>query len=241
METRDAFINMAIDEAVSEGVAAGTSPPTIRFYRWLPSAVSIGYFQSLNDEVNTKKCRELGVDWLRRRTGGGAVYHDYEGEITYSIIAPESEFPKDITKSYEVICGYLVSALGSLGISAAFKPVNDVVVGEKKISGSAQTRRNGVLLQHGTVLYSLDVPKMFSVLKVGADKISDKMIKSAEERVTCVTKQAQVGREQLADALVKAFTAGKECESGAWTKEELSRAEELAKSRYKTGAWNNMR
>ncbi|MDY7082785.1 MAG: lipoate--protein ligase family protein, partial [Halobacteria archaeon] len=48
-DTYDAFTNMAIDEAVSEKVAAGESPPTIRFYRWKPSAVSIGYFQSLED------------------------------------------------------------------------------------------------------------------------------------------------------------------------------------------------
>src|SRR3989338_1614152 len=95
LEQHDAYTNRAIDEAVSEGVASGTSPPTIRFYTWKPSAVSIGYFQSLADEVDLKRCMDAGVNWVRRRTGGGAVYHDQLGEITYSVIAPEREFPKD--------------------------------------------------------------------------------------------------------------------------------------------------
>ena len=89
LETREAFLNMALDEVCSEAVAARESLPTIRFYRWQPSAVSIGYFQSLEDEVAVDKCKEAGVDVVRRRTGGGAVFHDYEGEITYSVIAPE--------------------------------------------------------------------------------------------------------------------------------------------------------
>src|SRR3989338_1792208 len=103
----NAFMNMAIDEAISESVANGAAP-TIRFYRWLPSAVSIGYFQSLHDEVNIEKCNELGLHIVRRRTGGGAVYHDYDGEITYSVIAPEKLFPRGIRESYQVICSWIV-------------------------------------------------------------------------------------------------------------------------------------
>ena len=70
LHVTDAFTAMAIDEAVSEAVANGMQP-TIRFWRWKPSAVSIGYFQGINDEVNLDACRESGVDVVRRRTGGG--------------------------------------------------------------------------------------------------------------------------------------------------------------------------
>src|SRR3989344_9694956 len=92
LESYDAYMAMAIDEAISEAVAAG-GEPTIRFWSWKPSAVSIGYFQSLDEEVNIQRCYELGVDYVRRRTGGGAVYHDSKGELTYSVIAPEAMFP----------------------------------------------------------------------------------------------------------------------------------------------------
>lgn len=240
IETHNAAMAMALDEACSE-YTRSEGVPTIRFYRWLPSAVSIGYFQSMEDEVNLEACREFGVDTVRRRTGGGTVYHDYEGEITYSVIAPESYFGKDITASYRVICGWLVDAFSLLGITSEFKPVNDIITGGKKISGNAQTRREGVLLQHGTVLYDLDVRKMFSVLKVSKEKISDKMISAVEDRVTCVRKISKTSRDQTYNALFEAFTKGKDFYEGKWTGEELLRAKELAKTKYSTREWNFQR
>ncbi|MFA6035445.1 MAG: biotin/lipoate A/B protein ligase family protein [Candidatus Micrarchaeia archaeon] len=241
LEQHDAFTNMALDEAVSEAVAAGASLPTIRFYTWKPSAVSIGYFQSLADEVDTEACKAAGVDVVRRRTGGGAVYHDELGEITYSIIAPESAFPKGIIDSYHVICGWIIDALDLLNIEAEFKPINDITVLGKKVSGNAQTRRNNILLQHGTILYDVDVRKMFSLLKVGADKISDKMIAAVEERVTSISKQGDSSRDELYAALKDSFTSGKEISAGAWSEAELARAKELAETRYRTKEWNELR
>ncbi len=93
--------------------------------------------------------------------------------------------PDDIIKSYELICGGIVDALRVLGMpKAVFRPVNDIDVNGKKISGNAQTRRWGVVVQHGTVLVDTDIRTMFTVLKVSKEKISDKLIKSVEERVT---------------------------------------------------------
>ncbi|RLG20322.1 lipoate--protein ligase family protein [Candidatus Micrarchaeota archaeon] len=241
LETHKAYMNMALDEAVSEGVSKGTSPPTIRFYTWKPSAISIGYFQSLADEVDLEQCIDSGVDWVRRRTGGGAVYHDELGEITYSVIAPESAFPKDIIKSYKLICGWIIDGLKELGLRAEFKPINDIVVNGKKISGNAQTRRGGVLLQHGTILYTVDVRRMFSLLKVADAKISDKVIASAEERVTSLSDQCTASREELYEALKKTFSVGKEFEKGGWSAEELTRAKELSNLRYSSAEWNEMR
>jgi lipoate-protein ligase A len=238
LEVHDGFMNMAIDEAVSEGVSKGVSPPTVRFYRWKPSAVSIGCFQSLVDEVDVKKCEELGIDYVRRRTGGGAVYHDYNGEITYSVIAPVKFFPKSITESYKVICGWIIDGLKLLGVEGYFQPINDIIVGGKKISGNAQTRRGNVLLQHGTILYDLDLKLMFTVLKVGEEKISDKMIKSVEERVTRLLNHVNVSMKDVTEALIKAFTEEKEYAMETWTKEELTRAKELVDLRYKTKEWN---
>ena len=131
-EYRAAAMNMALDETVSNGIAAATSPPTIRFYGWRPSAVSIGRFQNLRDEVDLDRCRELGIEFVRRRTGGGAVFHDSDGEITYSLIAPEDLMPEDINAAYKEICGYIVSALAGLGVEAKFAPINDISVARQE-------------------------------------------------------------------------------------------------------------
>jgi lipoate---protein ligase len=237
----DAFMNMAIDEAVSEAVGSGDSPPTIRFYGWNPAAVSLGYFQSIAREINPDRCVELGVDVVRRRTGGGAVFHDPDGEITYSVIAKEQLFPKDIIASYRDICGCIIHSLGLLGIQAEFKPINDIIVSGKKISGNAQTRRSGVLLQHGTVLFSVDVEKMFSILRVPDEKIKDKLIADARERVTSIRQQRNKSWEETYEALVEGFTNGREIELGRLTESECARAEELASSRYRKKEWNWMR
>jgi len=111
----NAFMNMAIDEALAESSKI-TGVPVIRFYGWFPSAVSIGYFQSLNDEVNVEACKELGINIVRRRTGGGAVYHSNTREITYSVIGPVSLFPKNILESYKLICGWVIIGLENIGI-----------------------------------------------------------------------------------------------------------------------------
>jgi lipoate-protein ligase A len=253
-ETRDAFENMAIDEAVSEQVATQDSPPTIRFYRWNPSAISIGYFQSLLDEVAVDECEDSRVDYVRRRTGGGAVYHDYDGELTYSVIGPESIFPKGIIDSYHCICGWIMDGLAKLGVETEFKPINDIVmadgsvgvngehVGGKKISGNAQTRRQGVLLQHGTILYKVDVRKMFSLLKVGQEKISDKMISAVEDRVTSISAlNPDLAFEDLYEGLLEGFTKGKKWDYGEWTLAEMMRAQDLAERKYATKEWKEMR
>ncbi len=239
MEAWDACTNMAIEEAAWEGVRNGTSPPTIRFYCYKPRAVSIGCFQSIADEVNLEECKKRGIDVVRRWTGGGAVYHDQE--ITYGVIAPLKMFPKNIIESYRLVCGWIVKALESLGIEAEFRPINDILVGGKKISGSAQTRRGGVLLQHGTLLYDLDLATMFSVLNVSREKISDKMIKSAEERVTCVLRQCALDKSEVYQALVSAFTEGKDFEFGTWSKDEIARARQLAEKRYGNEEWLYLR
>lgn len=238
LEIHSACENMAIDEALLDSIANSRAQPTIRFYRWKPSAVSIGTFQSMEKEVNVSRCRELGIDVIRRITGGGAVYHDFEGEITYSVLGPMSMFPKGIRESYRQICDWVIRGLAQLSIDASFVPINDIVVDGRKISGNAQTRRQGVLLQHGTVLYSTDLNTMFSALNVSNEKISDKMIQSAEERVTSVSKYSKTSIEGLYEALLDSFTEGKEFEFGDLNNDEKGAAKELEDSVYKTDAWN---
>ena len=114
----------------------------------------------------------LGVDVVRRISGGGTVYHDFEGEVTYSVIAKTSDLgTADITTVYTKIYGAITDALRLLGVPADFssgdaKNCPNLTVNGKKISGSSQTITRGVVLQHGTILRSVDLPKMFQLLKL---------------------------------------------------------------------------
>jgi lipoate-protein ligase A len=182
----NAYKNMAIDRAILVSCSNNNAPPTIRFYGWKPSAISIGYFQSLKEEVDLDSCKKLGVDYVRRITGGGAVYHDQE--LTYSIVISEShpKIPKNIIESYSKICCALMKGLDNLGIESKYVPINDILINGKKISGNAQTRKLNTVLQHGTILIDVDVEKMFSLLKVPNEKIKDKLIADAKERVISI-------------------------------------------------------
>ena len=209
MRIEDAPTQMAIDEAIAIARLRYNTPNTLRLYRWNPSAVSIGYFQSIEKEVNLPNCEKYGVDVIRRITGGGAVYHDYNGEITYSLVAPETDpkMPTDIMESYQAICGAIIHGLKYIDVEAEFKPVNDITAGGKKISGNAQTRRHGVILQHGTVLVDSDIQRMFEVLRVSEAKISDKFIKAVEDRVTNIKRYLDYDISFLSihDALIRGF------------------------------------
>jgi lipoate-protein ligase A len=236
----DAYTNMALDEAIQERVADGADP-VIRFYRWEPAAVSIGYFQRLEAEVDLERCEASGIDYVRRRTGGGAVYHDPTGELTYSVIAPESVYPSDVEASYRAIIDRVIDGFSRLGIEAEFAPINDVEVDGRKLSGNAQTRRDGVLLQHGTLLYDLDPERMFTALSVDAEKLSDKHLERARDRVATVSSMSDASMADLRAAMIEAFTEGREFSEDEYREAELERAVELVESRYATEAWNAKR
>jgi lipoate-protein ligase A len=244
---RDAFYNMALDEAIATARSKNLVPNTVRFFRWEPSAVSIGYFQSMEEEVDISACDARGIGYVRRITGGGAVYHDMDGELTYSMVINESHrlISKDIQRTYETLCSGLTVGLNLLGIPAEFKPINDIVVDGKKISGNAQTRRTGVVLQHGTILREVDPSLMFSLLKVPSEKIRDKMIATVKERVTSI--KAYLGRDMDFDEIKRALKEGFEKAldirliNGQPTDFEVSLAEKLKKEKYSSKKWNFMR
>lgn len=143
---------------------------TIRFYGWKPSCITYGFFQTLAEEVDMEKAKSFGLDIVQRITGGGCVLHQHE--LTYSVVISEADVPSDILESYSLIIGCLIRGLAKFGVKAEHKPVNDIVVDGKKISGNAQTRRGGVMLMHGTILLDID-SEMFNVLKKGKrDKVT---------------------------------------------------------------------
>ena len=232
-------MQMAIDESILMNRIKGLVPDTLRFYTWNPSCVTIGYFQSLEKEIDLEKAKKYGVDVVRRYTGGGAVLHDKE--LTYSVVISEKKVSGDIVKSYEEICGFIVLGLNELGLNTEFKPINDIVVDGKKISGSAQTRKQGFILQHGTILLDLNLDKMFSVLRIHCEKIKDKLISSARERVTCL-KDLGVGvsAQELEQVLRRGFEKrfNVKLVENRLTEEERELAERLYREKYSNKEWN---
>lgn len=240
MRIDDASMSMAVDEALLKLNSEGKSPNTVRFWRWLPSAVSIGCFQSAELEVDFDAAKRHGIEVVRRITGGGAVFHDHEGELTYSVVCDQDRVPDDIIESYELICGGLIGGFRRLGLQAEFKAINDVQVEGKKISGSAQTRRWGSVLQHGTVLVDPNLRLMFELLKVSPEKISDKFISSVYERVTTVALELgrKPGFDEVRGAMRDGFAdaLGVELVEGELTQEEPKLAGKL-KPKYASDEW----
>ena len=236
---------MAIDNAILVANSKGRVPPTVRFYGWLPAAISIGYFQSLVDEVNLDACEKLGIDYVRRITGGGAVFH--KDELTYSIVVSQShpEIPKNILKSYTRICGAVMKGLQQLGIQSSYVPINDIISDGRKISGNAQTRKMGTVLQHGTVLINVDVELMFSLLKVPNEKIKDKLIQDVKQRVTSLKNIVgrEISFEEVSTALKKGFEEEFHIEliEEALSREEMKLAKSYEKECFGTDEWNYRR
>ncbi len=236
---------MAIDEANMEAIASGDSPPIVRVCYFKKPSVSIGFFQSVFKEVDVALCAKEGVEIFRRMTGGGAVYKDPQREINYSFIIPERDerVSLNVVESYKIICDAIIKGLNEeFGINAVFKPINDIVVNNKKISGNAQTRREGVILQHGTILLDVDYDKMFSLLKIPDEKIKGKMINSAKERVTSLSRE--LGRTVSFEDAERAIIRGFEDKFNVklildkLSRKEIERARFLYKYKYDTEEWN---
>ncbi len=236
---------MAVDRAIMIASSKGYVRPTVRFYGWTPSAISIGYFQSLEEEIDLSMCNNLGVDYVRRITGGGAVFH--EKELTYSIVLPESHnsVSENILDSYSRICGGIMKGLNNFGVECSYRPINDILSSGKKISGNAQTRQKKTLLQHGTILLDVDVDKMFSILRVPSEKMKDKLIKNVKESVTSVS--SVVGRSVCFDDLVVDMKKGFEEEfdvklvDGFLTDYEKKLSEDFRENIFSDKNWNHKR
>jgi len=236
LEVNDAFTNMAIDEAIVIARIKDLVPNTLRFYQWKPSAVSVGRFQEVSKEIQIENCRQKGVDIVRRITGGGTVYHDSQGEITYSVIAKEEDFgTTDVFQAYNIICNGLIEAAKILGVKADFNPGDpkncpNIAIQGKKISGSAQFHRGGVLLQHGTFLLEADLEKMFTFLQIPWAKLTSIKNELGEK----------VSTEEAYRALVKGFekALNVQLREKVLTSYEQKLAQKLRMDKFLTKEWN---
>jgi lipoate-protein ligase A len=246
-------MNMALDEIAAETAAAG-GPRTLRVYRWEPSTLSLGYHQDPTT-VDWEHCEREGVGVTRRPTGGGGIYHDAHGDISYTVVAPADELPGDLVESYHQLCTPILDAFDRMGVPARFAeterparhqpacylrelhPAHDVVVTsegtERKVSGNAQHRRADAVVQHGSLTYALRPARHLAVF-ADADDVTPAAFR---ERVTGIADHADIGRETAVERLEAALGDWADAEAGTWTADELARARDRAAEKYATDEW----
>jgi lipoate-protein ligase A len=256
----DGATNMAVDEAVLLAVAEGVAPPTLRFYMWEPPCLSIGYNQSMGEEVDLEACRARGVDWVRRPTGGRAILHT--DELTYSVVAPQDE-PRvagGVVESYRRLSQGLLDGLRRLGAEAVQAqraydkqpelaaacfdtPSNyEITVGSRKLVGSAQVRRRGVVLQHGSLPLCGDLTRLFDYLRLESEQKRQALRRALRKRAA--TLEEVLGQaipfDRVAEALSAGFAQALDLKLEPWrlTARERELAAEMRGERYATDEWN---
>mgnify|MGYP000185597952 CR=1 FL=1 len=171
--------------------------PTILFWRANKPVLTLGYFARAEDKLNLEKCWKLGI-WFVRRLTGGSVGPLNPNILSYSLIVNEDNnvIPEKIEESYQMICDGIVKALKKIGLNAYLTRISDVEVEGRKVSGNAQTRVWGKILQHGFIYLELDLETFKSLLNV--EKLGEKKVYSLDERVTWVNRELKkVGKKPL--------------------------------------------
>lgn len=251
-EAQTGAMNMALDAVAAETVSSG-GPASLRIYNWDPSTLTLGYAQK-PETVDWNYCAREGIEVTRRPTGGGAIYHDAVGDISYSIVLPRAALPDDLTKAYQRLCRPIISVFKRLGIEVGFAesereaifehacylrslhPAHDLVVFEdaanRKISGNAQHRQRDAVIQHGSLLYSLPADRHLSCF-IDPDVTREEF----DDRVTAIDEQVDIPRANVIQAIEDTLSDAYRPSAGSWSAEELDRARELVESRFGASDW----
>lgn len=250
--------NMALDEALLHSVSNGNSSPVLRFYRWKPATMTLGYAQSVQTDLDLDVCRDAGIDIVRRSTGGRAVLHD--NEVTYSVIAPLSSgaFGNTVLDCYRVISEVLQKALSSLGLQAQLVPGKplagqknlakavcfsapsqyELVIDGCKVAGSAQKRFGQAFLQHGSIPVELDLNLLGRALRADVNReVSDSLNKVGwlnrySERSLAVSEVEETLAEVFSEHLNITW------EQSNPTVEEMALSASLNKEKFGNKDWN---
>lgn len=252
--------NMALDEYLLDREAASSKRPILRFYQWDPAGLSIGYFQKTRERINREGLKKHGIQLVRRLTGGLAVLHDHE--LTYSVILPEEypDMPRSVIGAYRVLSAGLLEGFRALHLNAELaipernaqkthSPVcfeeaswYELVVEGRKAAGSSQTRRRGMILQHGSIPLTVDDGKLFDCFSYPSDRVRDRAQRAFGGKA--VTLEELAGRkltiEEVAKAFYHGFEKGLNIELKAFelTDGEDQSVRELARSKYESESWN---
>ena len=207
---RSAAENMAMNKTLLEGHQEGITPHTLRFLQFTPS-VLLGFHQSAEQELRLDYCKENNIEIQRRMTGGGAIYFD-ETQIGWELYLDKKALgTADMSTIAKKICEAAAQGMSQLGVNAKFRPRNDIEVDGRKISGTGGAFDGDSILYQGTLLVDFDIERMMKTLRIPAEKLSDKAIASARERVVnlkeLLGKAPDLGRVKasITEAFAKAF------------------------------------
>lgn len=240
-------------------VTAGEAPPTLRLYAWDPPCLSIGYAQPIAD-VDMKMLDQFGWDLVRRPTGGRAILHT--DELTYAIIASSTDqyVGGGVLESYQRISQGLVAALTLLGLSVEVQPAlsvpedqrsnpvcfqvpsaYEITVNGRKLIGSAQVRRRGTVLQHGSLPLSGDITRICEVLHFDDEISRSQAVEFLHNRAATVEELlgSSITWQQVADAMVQGFreALNLDLELDSPSDSEMSQAVKLTSSCYTNPDW----
>lgn len=234
-------VHVALDQVLTEEVGAGRSRPILRFWEWEASAVVLGSFQSVRNEVDLEAAERRGVEVIRRITGGGAMFMEAGNVVTYSLCVPvELVQGMSFQESYAFLDAWVLDGLHALGIEATYQPLNDIASPQGKIGGAAQKRLgSGAVLHHATLSYDIDADAMVDVLRIGREKLSDKGTTSAKKRVSPLRSQTGMPRAEIIDSLIGTFRAQHGGEMDELRPEEFEAAEALAASKFASREWTH--
>lgn len=228
--SRPHYENIALDRIMLDLRSEGKIPNTIRFLKFDPECVLIGFHQAIEQEVRLEYTQREGIQVGRRITGGGAIYFD-RSQIGWEVIGSTADLGvssyEELTKK---ICQGVARGLRKLGIPAEFRPRNDIEVEGRKISGTGGVFEGNSFLYQGTILMDFSVERMLKSLQIPVEKLTSKGIKSAEDRVEWVKRY--LGRlpedKEVFDAILEGLSEelGIEYQWGELTQEELNLLEE---------------
>ena len=234
-------MNLGLDEELTLRVGAFERPPTLRFWSWQSSCIVLGRFQSVRNEVQIENAAANNVEIVRRISGGGAMFIEPEGAITYSLYAPAAMAAgMSFAESYAFFDSWVIAALRKLGIDAYYAPLNDITSANGKIGGAAQARRGGAILHHTTMAYQMNIPLMTEVLRIGQEKLSDKGIRSADKRVAPLKQQTELPRDTIIQHLIAEFADLTDLRTDTLTDAERAGAQERVRDRFDTDDWRHI-
>lgn len=233
------LMQMALDEVLARQVAQGRRTPSLRVWDWASSAVIIGSYQSLSNEVDLEAARRHGIAVVRRISGGGAMFVEPGNTITYSLYVPDTLVAGlSFAESYAFLDAWVLRGLRTLGVDASYVPLNDIASPLGKIGGAAQKRlAAGAVLHHATMAYDIDATKMLDVLRIGREKLSDKGTRSAAKRVDPMRAQTGLEREKVVEGLLAEFEASYGLRRVHVDEATLAEAAELARTKFADAAW----
>jgi len=186
----DPLETQIVYEAVAIARNRKLVPDTIIFCWPKMPLVCIGFHQEVEKEIDYIYCQKNKIPVVRRILGGGAVYLD-EGQLFYQIIASEEnpKIPNIINKLFAKLLQAPISTYHAIGISAEYKPINDIQIQGRKISGNGVGKVGRVNILTGNLILDFNYDAMVRILKVPSEKFRDKMISTLRDRVTTITRE----------------------------------------------------